>query len=100
MLVSPATLGPASDRPATRLSAQNRTGNHALVLRVLRTDEARQRNPFRNTASVDGEETMNLGFTAAGIERDPIKTVAQAAPVWAKDPVQPESGAGRRLRIR
>ena len=42
---------------------------------------------------------MHPGF-AAGIEGDPIETVADAAPVSAKNPVQPEGGAGRGLRIR
>ena len=96
MLVLPAAFRSASNRPSIR-SGQRTTGSHTLVLRVLRTDEAGQRNSFRKVQCIHREETMDPRFAA--IEGDPIKTVACAAPVCAKNPVQPECRTGCGLRI-
>ena len=95
----PAAFRSAGNRPTVRLSGLRRTGNQTLVLRVLRTDETSQRESFRKAQCVHREKAMDPGF-AAGIEGDPLETVAYAAPVSAKDPVQPEGRPGRGLRIR
>src|ERR1035437_94329 len=100
-LALPAALGSARNRPAIRLRGLRlrRTGREALVLGVLRTDEGRQRESFRDAHCVHRHEAVDPGF-AAGIESDPIKAVTYSAPVCAKEPVQPKCGSGRSLSIR
>src|SRR5271157_5091015 len=99
MLVLPAAFHSPANRPIIRLSKLQPTGSQTLVLRVLRADEASQRESGRKVQSIHCEEALDPGFTA-GVEGDPIETVAYAAPVSAKDPVQPEGRPGRGLRIR
>src|ERR1035437_6767011 len=95
-LILPAAVHSTGNRPIIRSKLRP---DRTKVLRILRTDETSQRKSFRKVQCVHRKEAMNPGF-AAGIEGHAVETVAGAAPVSAKDPVQPKCRSGRGLRIR
>src|SRR5208282_997356 len=111
MLALPAAFSSAANRPTVGLSElrrgnqtlilrELRRGNETLILRVLGTDEASQRESFREAQCIHRKEAVDVRFVAAGIRGNLVENVAYATPVSGKDPVQPERRAGHSLRIR
>ena len=99
ILVSPAKLRPAADRPVIGLRRGQCSGDETLVFGILRTDKTCEGEALRKVQGIDRIKTVYTGFSA-GIEGNPLEAISDASPISGKKLMEPEGRPSRCLRVR